>query len=184
MHRNNNIKNKIYPSILKNTKLLYLPYIIYFTDLGFEDGVFMDIIALVIGFSIGVVVVAIAIEMGMKKTSRAPPASKHTDAWSLDEIANPRIMVEYMMEGEIPEGVPVLVNQYRDKNYLKGTNAKLHNDIKGNYILGDDRVLILSGPFKKDEVGVWTVEKEIVEKLNNDFNKMWNTGSTIKFEEK
>ncbi len=144
----------------------------------------MDVIPLALGFSIGVVVVAIAIEMGMKKTSRAPPASKHTDEWNLKEITNPRIMAEYMMDGEIPEGVPVLVNQYKDKNYLKGTNAKINGAIKGNYIIGDDRVLILSGPYKKDEVGVWTVEKEIVEKLNNDFNKMWDRSSTLKFEEK
>ena len=38
----------------------------------------MDIIALVIGFAIGVIVVSVAIEFGMKKTSRSGPASKHT----------------------------------------------------------------------------------------------------------
>lgn len=144
----------------------------------------MDVIMLILGFSIGVIVVAIAIEMSMKKASRDPPASKTAEKWSLSEISNPRIMAEYMMEGELPDGVPVVVNQYKDKNYLKGTNAKINSGIKGNYIIGDDRVLILSGPFKKDEVGVWTVEEEIVKKLNNDFNKMWNTGSTIKFEKK
>ena len=34
----------------------------------------MDVIALVIGFAFGVIVVVLAIEIGMKKTSRVEPA--------------------------------------------------------------------------------------------------------------
>jgi hypothetical protein len=30
--------------------------------------------------------------------------------------------------------------------------------------------LILSGPIKQDELGIWTVEKEMLEKLNRYFN--------------
>lgn len=143
----------------------------------------MDIIPLIIGFSIGVIVVALAIEMGMKKTSRLTPASKHTDKWSISEISNPRIVAEYLMDAELPKNSKVIVNQYKDKNILQGLNAKTHKKIKGNYIIGDDRALIIAGPLKKEELGVWTVEKEIVDKLNQDFEKMWSESSDLKWDE-
>ena len=38
----------------------------------------MDPIPLVIGFVIGVVVVSLAIEIGMKKSTKSEPASRHT----------------------------------------------------------------------------------------------------------
>ncbi|MEF8879616.1 MAG: hypothetical protein V5A64_04420 [Candidatus Thermoplasmatota archaeon] len=140
----------------------------------------MDVLAIAIGFSIGVIVIAIAIELGMKKTSRSPPASKPADNWSISEITNPRIMAEYLIEGDLPEGSKLVVNQCKDENLLKGLNARKHSKVRGNYIIGDERVLILSGPIKKDVMGVWTVEKEIVDRLNKEFNEMWRNGKTIK----
>ena len=144
----------------------------------------MDIFSLIIGFAIGVIVVSIAIEFGVKKSSQTGPASKHTKKWDISEISNPKIMAEYLVDAELPKGSKVVVNKYKDKLLLEGLNAKLHSGIKGNYIIGDDRVLILSGPVKKDEVGFWTVEEDIVQKLNNDFDEMWNTGTSVKFDEK
>jgi len=144
----------------------------------------MDIISLVIGFAIGVVVVGLAIEIGMKKTSRTPPASKHTEKWSINEISNPRVMAEYLGDVELPKDAKVLVNQYKDKTTFAELDVKEHKGIKGNYIIGDDRALVLAGPVKKDEVGFWTVEKEIVDKLNADFDEMWAEGTKMKSEEK
>ena len=67
----------------------------------------------------------------------------------------------------------MLVNRYKDKDLLTGLNAREHRGIKGNFIIGDDRALILAGPVKKDEVGFWTVEEDIVKQLNQEFDEMW-----------
>ena len=75
-----------------------------------------------------------------------------------------------------------IVNKYKDTQNLKGLDVRKNKDIKGNYIIGDDRALILAGPLKKDEVGFWTVEKEIVEKLNNEFFENWTKSSKLNFE--
>ena len=139
----------------------------------------MDIISLVIGFAIGVIVVGLAIEIGMKKSSQTPQASKHTKKWSISEISNPRIMAEYLSDVELPKNSKVIVNRYKDKDMLAGLDVKEHKGIKGNYIVGDDRALILAGPVKKDEVGFWTVEKDIVEKLNQEFDEMWSEGTKM-----
>jgi len=144
----------------------------------------MDIVSLVVGFVIGVVVVGIAIEFGIKKTSRTMPASKHTKKWSISEISNPRIMAEYLGNVELPKDSRILVNKYKDEEMFAGLDVKKHSGIKGNFIVGDDRALILSGPVKKDELGFWTVEKEIIDKLNAEFEERWGKGTTIKQEDK
>jgi len=143
----------------------------------------MDVISLVIGFVIGVIVVSLAVEVGMKKTSKSEPTSRHAKNWDISEISNPRIMAEYLGDVEIPKNSKVLVNRYKDEEMLEELNVKKHSGIKGNFIVGDDRALILAGPVKKDEMGFWTVEKEIVEKLNDEFEQMWAKGTKMKQEE-
>lgn len=139
----------------------------------------MDIVSLVVGFAIGIIVLGIALEIGMKKSPQTTPASKHTKKWSISEISNPKIMAEYLSDVELPKDSKIIVNQYKDKAMLAGVDAKEHKGIRGNFIVGDDRALILSGPIKKNEVGFWTVEKEIVDQLNQEFNEMWEKGSSI-----
>lgn len=144
----------------------------------------MDIVALIIGFAIGVVVVGLAIEIGIKKTSQVPPASKHAKSWDISEISNPRIMAEYLSDVELPKDSKIIVNKYKNREALDGLDVKEHKGIKGNFILGDDRALILAGPIRKDEIGFWTVEKDIVQKLNQEFNELWAEGSRMEQEEK
>ena len=144
----------------------------------------MDIVAILIGFIIGIVTVALAIELGMKKTSNKLPTSRPTHKWSLDEISNPRIIAEYMGDLSIPKNSKVVVNQYKDKDLFVGVQAKEHSGIKGNFILGDDRALILSGPLTENELGIWTVEKGMLEKLNRYFEDSWSKGSRMQHEEK
>ena len=120
----------------------------------------MDVVSLIIGFVIGLVVVGIAIELGTKRKPETSPASSHTKKWSISEITNPRVMAEHLGDVEIPKNSKVLVNMYKDKEILKELNVREHEEIKGNFIVGDDRALILAGPVKKDEIGFWTVEKK------------------------
>lgn len=144
----------------------------------------MDVISLVLGFIIGVVVVGIAVEFGTKKKHNNSPYSKHTKNWNISEVSNPRIVAEYLGDIEIPKNTKIIVNKYKDIEKLKGLDVRKNKEIKGNYIIGDDRALILAGPLKKDEIGFWTIEKEIVENLNNEFFENWAKGSKFNFEEK
>lgn len=142
----------------------------------------MDIISIIIGFAIGVIVVSLAIEIGIKKSSQNTPASKHTKKWSISEIRNPRVMAEYLNDVDLPKDSKVLVNKYKTKATFAGLDVKEHKGIKGNYIVGDDRALILAGPIKKDEVAFWTIEKDIVQRLNREFDNMWSQGSKIELD--
>lgn len=143
----------------------------------------MDIVAILIGFIIGVICVGLAIELGMKKTSGKQPASRPTHKWSIDEISNPRIIAENMGDITLPKNAKVVVNQFQDKDRFTGMEVKTHSGIRGNFILGDDRALILSGPIKDDELGIWTVEKGMLDKLNRYFEDSWSKGTQMQHEE-
>ncbi|MHA2431383.1 MAG: hypothetical protein ACXACC_10205 [Promethearchaeota archaeon] len=144
----------------------------------------MDVIALAVGFGIGVIVVAIAIEFGTKKEKIIMPNTRRTIEWSINEIQNPKIMAEYLGNLIIPDKAKVLVHKYKDPERFDGVNARRNSQIKGNFVLGDDRALILSGPMKEGELGFWTVEKEIVRSLHEEFDRSWNEATTIKTDKK
>ena len=139
----------------------------------------MDVVAFIIGLIIGVITVGLAIEIGMRRVNKSQPATRPTHKWSIAEITNPRIIAENMGAIELPKNAKVVVNEYQDGMLLKGLEVKQHSGIRGNYILGDDRALILSGSIKQDELGIWTVEKDMLEKLNKYFNDSWEKASPL-----
>ena len=139
----------------------------------------MDVMTFIIGLIIGVITVGLAIEIGMRRVNKTQPATKPTHKWSLSEIKNPRILAENLGIIELPKNAKIVVNEYQDGAVLKGINVKQHTDIRGNFILDDDRALILSGPIKQDELGVWTVEKDMLEKLNRYFNDSWEKAAPL-----
>ncbi|MCK4332174.1 MAG: hypothetical protein KAV40_01190 [Thermoplasmatales archaeon] len=143
----------------------------------------MDVLSVIIGIIIGIISVGLAIELGMKKTNASQPASRPTHKWSVSEILNPRIVAEHMGSMELPKNAKVVVNQYDNKDLFKGMEVKEHSGIRGNFILGDDRALILSGPIEEDGLGIWTVEKAMLDKLNRYFEDSWSKATTMKHEE-
>jgi len=139
----------------------------------------MDVVAFVIGLIIGVVAVGFAIEIGMRRVNKAQPATRPTHKWSLNEIANPRIIAENMGTIELPRNAKVVVNEYPDQAMFQGMEVRHHTGIRGNYILGDDRALILSGPIQQDELGIWTIEKDMLEKLTKYFEDSWEKATPL-----
>ena len=143
----------------------------------------MDVLSVIIGIIIGIISVGLAIELGMKKTNASQPASRPTHKWSVSEILNPRIVAEHMGSMELPKNAKVVVNQYDNKDLFKGMEVKKHSGIRGNFILGDDRALILSGPIEENGLGIWTVEKAMLDKLNKYFEDSWSNAKNMKNEE-
>ena len=129
------------------------------------------------------VVVGLAIEFGMRKGQTAQPSSRPTHTWSLDEIENPRIIAEDLGVLTLPKNARVVVNRFHDENSLKNIEVRTHPGIRGNYILGDDRALILSGAIAPNALGIWTIEKAMLEKLNSYFEDSWCKASAMHFDE-
>ena len=143
----------------------------------------MDVVAFIIGLLIGVFTIGIAIEIGMRRMNKTQPATRPTHKWSISEIANPRIIAENIGAIELPNNTKIVVNEYENMENLRGVDVKHHSGIRGNFILGDDRALILSGSIKQDELGIWTVEKDMLQKLNKYFNDSWEKAIPLTIDE-
>lgn len=143
----------------------------------------MDVGAFVIGLIVGIITIGLAIEIGMRRINKTQPATRPTHKWSISEITNPRIIAENMGAIDLPKNAKVVVNEYQDGTLLKGMEVKYHSGIRGNFIVGDDRALILSGPIKYDELGIWTIEKDMLQKLNKYFNDSWEKATPLIDEE-
>jgi hypothetical protein len=148
-----------------------------------EDGDLMDIVGFIVGFVLGVIVVGLAIELGMRKSQTQQASSRPTHTWSLDEIQNPRIVAEDLGTLKLPKDARVVVNRYHDEESLKNVEVRTHPGIRGNYILGDDRALILSGAIAPNALGIWTIEKAMLEKLNGYFEDSWCKATSLDIDE-
>ncbi|MEM0493217.1 MAG: hypothetical protein QXS02_04620 [Candidatus Thermoplasmatota archaeon] len=134
-----------------------------------------NIIVFIIGFILGVIAVAIAMEISIKKTKGSESPIRFTDTWSLSEFINPRIVAEHYIDLLPSNKTKILVNMYKDPSFFKDAEVRQDSKVKGNFIIDDDRALILAGPMKQAEIGVWTVDKEVLKRLNSYFNDIWDT---------
>jgi len=131
---------------------------------------------IVLGIIIGVIMAIMAVELGRKKPEKPEPTTRYIQKWSIDTISHPRIVAEYMLDATLPKNAKIVVKQCKNKDILKGLNVKYNPNVKGSFILGDDRALILAGPFRDDEVAIVTVEKHVLIRLNEIFNEYWEKG--------
>jgi len=137
----------------------------------------MDAFSIAIGIIIGAIIAMMAASLiSPKRKERPEPASRYTNNWSLNSLSNPKIVAEYLMDIELPRNARVVVKQCKDKNKLKGMNVRYNPNIRGCFAIGDDRAIILAGPFKKNETAVITVEKNILTRLDELFENYWEKG--------
>ncbi|MCD6468734.1 MAG: hypothetical protein J7L32_05455 [Thermoplasmata archaeon] len=137
----------------------------------------MDVLSIALGIVIGAIVTIMAVGLSSsKKPETAEPVSRYAESWSLDGLSNPRIVAEYLLDADIPRNARVVVKQCKDTSILKGLDVRYNPDVKGCFALGDDRAIILSGPFKNGEVALINVEKHVLNRLNDVFESYWEKG--------
>ncbi|RLF54911.1 MAG: hypothetical protein DRN13_01550 [Thermoplasmata archaeon] len=137
------------------------------------------IVSALIGFVAGAILAVIAMSMiSPRKEESHEPASRFTSKWSLDSLTNPRIVAEYLLDADIPQGARIVVKQCKDKDKLRGLNVRYNPNVRGCFAIGEDRAIVLAGPFKENVPAMITVEKSILLKLNDLFDNYWNEGVT------
>jgi hypothetical protein len=131
----------------------------------------MDPISLLIGFCIGIVGVAIAIELAWKK---APPLKtcNLTTRWDLEEMKNPMIVAE-RLSTKVPKGAKVVGNEIQ----IPSDEVEIRKgDARGNFAIGKERALIFTGEIKDGEFALWTTDDSIIKKLKDEFYRLWRKG--------
>lgn len=131
-----------------------------------------NILPIVVGFIIGVVTVAMAIELRWRKET-PQETCKLTEEWSLFELKNPLIMAEKIWV-ETPGNAKILV---ASKSVHKG-EVKKHSGVRSNFALGENRALIFTGEIKKGVLALWTIDETIMRKLRKEFDQLWGDAGT------
>lgn len=132
---------------------------------------------IVTGIVIGIIISISALELSRKKPKRVENTSRFVERWSLNNLPNPKIVAEYLLDAKnIPKNAKVVVKQCKDKGLLHGLEVRYNPNVKGSFIVGDDRAIILAGPFKDSEFALVTVDEHIVNKLKELFEDYWREG--------
>ena len=129
-----------------------------------------------IGMVIGIIISISAIELGRKRTKKVEATTRCTDKWSINNLPNPRVVAEYLLDANIPRNAKVVIKQCKDKRLLNGLDVRYNPNIKGSFAIGDDRAIILAGPFKENEIAFITVDRHIISKLKDMFDNYWRDG--------
>ncbi|RLF38235.1 MAG: hypothetical protein DRN03_00220 [Thermoplasmata archaeon] len=143
---------------------------------GFENG---NMIAawIAVGIVIGIIISISAIELSRRKPKKIENAFRCTERWSIDNFRNPKVVAEYLLDASsIPRNAKIVVKKCSDKSNLRGLDIRYNPNVKGSFVVESDRAIILSGPFKENELALITVNKDIVNRLNELFEAYWKEG--------
>jgi hypothetical protein len=141
----------------------------------------MDTISVLVGFLIGVIATAIAVEFGLKKIFRPPVQSKVTGQWRLDEHRAPLVVAQDTATVGFPTGARVVTAGAAHPDALTGRDYRRNPNARSNYIVATDRdrATLFLGPIQEGTLALATVDPAIVARLRAEHRRLWETGEPL-----
>ncbi|HVL47990.1 MAG TPA: hypothetical protein VM889_05495 [Candidatus Thermoplasmatota archaeon] len=143
----------------------------------------LDLISIGVGAAAGGIATAIALNLGVRKVRSAP--LRVSPLWGVDDVrspgaAPPRIMTEYIGEGvAIPDGARILVPKTSlatvPPDVLARAEVRTHAEVHTNVVIGDDRVLVVSGALRPKTWAASTLDEAAVARLKAEFQRLWES---------
>lgn len=134
----------------------------------------VDVLWTLIGFLIGIVAAAIAVEFGLKKFLAPPENSKLTTVWSLAELPAPLVAARTIHGAKVPKNARLLAGgAYAGER--DGFDLRTSAELKGNFAVDANvpRALIFLGDIAPGTLALWTVDERLIERLRSEFNRLW-----------
>ncbi|MBW3584218.1 MAG: hypothetical protein KY455_14100 [Euryarchaeota archaeon] len=139
----------------------------------------METISVLVGFLIGVVASAIAVELGLKKLFMPTTATKLTASWRLDEVEAPLVVCTDAGGVPFPRGAEIVTSGqaapegFRDRAWRRNANAR------GNFMVHPtrDRAYLFLGPVQEGNLALVTVDSDLVARLRAEHRRLWETGA-------
>lgn len=139
----------------------------------------MDTISVLVGFLVGVVVAAIAVELGLKKLFSPPSNTKVTSSWRLDEFEAPLVVALDAASTSYPPGSEVVTAGGVDPQGFRGRTFRRNPNARANVVIdrARDRALLFMGPVEPGTLALATVDRDLVGRLRGEHRRLWETGS-------
>lgn len=135
----------------------------------------MDLLSAGIGALVGIVVVLLMVELGMKKILPWAETSRLTSVWDLNDLkgTKPLMVVAENIEGlALPRDSLVVVKE--EKALPRGMRAGANPRVNSNFVVGEDRALIFTSSLRPNVPVIWTTNDKIIAKLISEFNRFWS----------
>jgi hypothetical protein len=135
----------------------------------------VDVLWTLIGFVVGVVSAAIAVEFGLKKLFSPPEHSKITQVWSLGELPTAMIAATSLNGVPAPRNSRVLVGG-RYEGSRDGFELRTSQELRGNFAVDATapRALLFLGDIKPGAMAIWTVDERLIDRLRAEFTRLWS----------
>lgn len=134
----------------------------------------VDVVWALIGFVVGVVAAAIAVEFGLKKFLSPPENSKLTTVWNLNELPAPLVAAR-TLHGLTPPRNARVLSAGTYEGTRDGFELRTNKEVRGNFAVdaNANRALIFLGDMAPGTLALWTVDERLIERLRAEFNRLW-----------
>lgn len=138
----------------------------------------VDLLWLSVGFIVGVAATAFALEVAFRRVRNDERASLTKD-WNLREMTGdegPPSIVTTSLEGiDVPEGSRVLVapGAKLPSKIARTCEIRLHDDANGNFVVGNGKAVLCTGPVQAGTLALETVHPSLVSRLERSFDSLW-----------
>lgn len=138
----------------------------------------VDLLWTTVGFVVGVAATAFALEVAFRRVRNEERASLTKD-WSLQQLRGnegpPRIVTTSLQGVNVPQGSKVLVapGAKLPSEISSTCEIRIHDDAKGNFVVGNGKALFCTGPVKAGTLALETVHPALVDRLERSFESLW-----------
>lgn len=140
----------------------------------------LSLFSILLGFVLGTAATAIAWNLSQRGV-RNPETARLTALWSLKDVSEPglrpAVLAEHIDNVQLPAGTKVVVPSAGlasvPASILATCEVRMHPEVRVNAVVGKDRALVFSGHVTPRAFAVFTMDRNTVQMLQNDFQRMW-----------
>lgn len=138
----------------------------------------MDTISILVGFLVGVVTAAIAVELGLKKLFMPPSATKVTGSWRLSEIRSPLVACTDAAKPIFDQGARIVTAGSANPQAFHGRTFRRNTGARANFMVhpNEDRALLFMGPIAPGTLALSTVDGALCDRLRAEHKRLWEQG--------
>ncbi len=134
----------------------------------------IDVFSAAVGFVVGALIVAIAIETGMRRRNATEVLTKLTSGWRLAEFGEPLLVAHDVVDVRVPAGSTIMASGTVDPTLMARCTVRHVPPVRAEFALDPkgQRALLFTGGLAEGALAVWTVDPAIVERLASEYKTL------------
>ncbi len=134
----------------------------------------IDVFSAAAGFVVGALIVAIAVETGLRRRDTPEVLTKLTTGWRLAEFGQPLVVAHDVVDVRMPPGSRIMASGTVDPDLMASCTVRHVPPVRAEFALDPrgQRALLFTGGLQEGALAVWTVDPAIVERLASEYKTL------------